>query len=156
MLAMYKHNVCGFAPSLDYILEGGSLTWDANAPDIRADDLVRSQSEDEKTAIDEACEFLSDYLAKGPATQADVIREARANGISERTVKRAKKALNLPKSERMGGVGSHGYWEWRLPDNGPEPPKDAKVSVGPLSENIKRNANQVKPVAPLAKEEGEL
>ena len=148
VLAMFKSNLSARARSLDYTLGdagGFALTWHPNAPDIAPEELLRSPNEEEKTAIDEAAEFLSDYLAKGPAKQADVMRGARANGISEMTLRRAKKRLNV--QTRKVGFGSNSYTEWSLPG---ETPKVVNVSGDHLYENIRKNVNQEKPVAPFA------
>ncbi len=57
---------------------------------------------------------LRDLLADGsPVPAADVTRHARDNGISPRTLHRAKARLGV-KSERSG-YGSSGRWSWHLP-----------------------------------------
>ena len=152
VLAMFKHNLSAQARSLHYTLGDGAggfaLTWDANAPDIPYQELLRSPNEDEKSEVDEAEEFLSDYLNRGPAKHTDVVRAARANGVTERTLRRAKKRLNV--ETRKVGFGPSSYTEWRLWG---ETPKVANVLIGQLCENTVDNVNQAKPVANFGKKE---
>ncbi len=148
VLAMMKSNLSARARSLDYILDGGGLTWDANAPNIALDELMNTPSPDEKSVMDEAEEFLSDYLSRGPAKHTDVVREARSHGVTERTLRRAKKRLNVETSKV--GFGRNSYTEWRLWG---ETPKVANVLVGQLCENTGENVNQAKPVASFGKKE---
>jgi len=148
VLAMFKSNLSARARSLDFILADGALTLDAHAPDIAPEELLHTPSEDEKSALEEACEFLSDYLAKGPAKKADVMRGARANGFSEMTLRRAKKRLNV--QTRKVGFGLNSYTEWSLLS---ETPKWLNVSGEQLCENTGGNVNQAKPVANFGKKE---
>ena len=45
----------------------------------------------------------------------EVKSEAEAAGVSWATVRRAKSSLGVA-SQRIGGPGAEGYWEWSLPD----------------------------------------
>jgi len=64
----------------------------------------------------EAKDFLSSALAQGARPAKDVEAEARQEGISERTLKRAKKELRV-QSRKCGMTGA---WEWSLPEGGQE------------------------------------
>jgi putative DNA primase/helicase len=160
VLAQFKKNLSDLPRSLDYILDGGGLTWDENAPDIPCEELVNTPSPEEKSVVDEAEEFLSEYLNRGPAKHTDVVRAARANAVSERTLRRAKQRLNV--QTRKVGFGPSSYTEWSLlsedsltidvrPENiTPKvtiTPKVAKESVGQLCEHNGKNVSQAKPVA---------
>jgi hypothetical protein len=57
---------------------------------------------------DQAREFLEEALAQGPVAAAEVIERAEAEGISEKTLKRAKGNLGV-QSQRSGAS-----WEWSL------------------------------------------
>ncbi len=57
---------------------------------------------------DQAREFLEEALAQGPVAAAEVIERAEAEGISERTLRRAKEQTQV-KSRRNGPE-----WEWQL------------------------------------------
>ena len=157
VVAQFKKNLSGFPRSLDYILDGGGLTWDASAPNISYRDLITKPSPEEKSVVDEAEEFLSDYLSRGPAKHTDVVRAGKANGVSERTLRRAKKSLKV--ATQKVGFGPDSYTEWSLgsptidirPEN--STPKVAKESVGQLCENNGKNVSQAKPVASFGEKE---
>ena len=130
VLAQFKKNLSGLPRSLDYILDGGGLTWDASAPDIPYRDLITKPSPEEKSVVDEAEEFLSDYLNRGPAKHTDVVRAARAHGVTQMTLRRAKQRLNV--QTRKVGFGLNSYTEWSLSS---ETPKWLNVSGEQLCEN---------------------
>jgi hypothetical protein len=60
-------------------------------------------------ARDEAKKFLAGLLAGGPVSSADVEEAATANGISRRTLFRAKADLGI--AAKKSGDG----WTWQLP-----------------------------------------
>jgi hypothetical protein len=119
VLAMVKSNLCREAPSLSYHIEEAEnavsrIVWDGQSS-YTADELVSSPRDpEERTAIDEAKDFLRDLLAEGGQLARDVHREAREAGISERTLSRAKSALGV-KSQREG-FGKDGKFYWVLLD----------------------------------------
>jgi len=130
VLAMFKSNLSARARSLDYMVADGAVTWDANAPDIAPEELMNTPSSEEKSVVDEAEEFLSEYLNRGPAKTTDVKRAARANGVTQMTLRRAKKRLNV--QTRKVGFGLNSYTEWSLSS---ETPKWLNVSGEQLCEN---------------------
>src|SRR6266699_5505314 len=66
-----------------------------------------------RTARREAEEFLGSKLALGPVPVDELLEEAEANGISERTLKRAKQALKVKAWKEKNRT--HGRWHWELP-----------------------------------------
>ena len=62
--------------------------------------------------LDEAKRFLRAALARGERPQKEIEAEALAQGISERTLKRASQDGEIGK--RKGGFGSSGGWVWWL------------------------------------------
>jgi hypothetical protein len=56
-------------------------------------------------------EFLLDRLEAGPVPCDDILDEAKQNGISEKTLRRAKKDLRVV--SRKGKM--NGEWTWELP-----------------------------------------
>ena len=60
----------------------------------------------------EAREFLQEALREGPVLQQEVIADAKANGISQRTLRRAKDDLKV-QSYKARTV--NGGWMWELP-----------------------------------------
>ena len=69
-------------------------------------------SPEERTALDEAKEFLRDLLSNGSVEAKGVQREAKAAGIADATLRRAKKALCI----RVDKQGFEGGWAWVLPE----------------------------------------
>lgn len=74
--------------------------------------LSAAAGHEDRGKEDEAKEFLADLLSKDPLPFEKVLEEARKVGISQRTLERAKSALNV-KSEKTG-FGDTGEWVWNL------------------------------------------
>ena len=70
-------------------------------------------------ARDEAKQFLANLLADGPVLATEVKDAASGNGISERTLKRAKQELGV-QAEKDGATGK---WSWHLPGKSKAPTK---------------------------------
>lgn len=66
----------------------------------------------------EATAFLRRTLAHGAMSATKIRRLAKAEGITKRTLDRAKAILHI-KSERKGGISDEGKWFWSLPKSGP-------------------------------------
>ena len=81
-----------------------------------ADSKKREAGEDDRGALDEAIEFLHESLAGGPVAAQRVLRDARAAGISERTLRRAKAIVGAETKKLTG------RWEWRLREGGEPSP----------------------------------
>jgi putative DNA primase/helicase len=69
---------------------------------------------DRKGALQEAKDFLRDALKNGARSATEVEAEAEGEGISERTLRRARKALGV----RTQKVGMPGAWVWQLDEGG--------------------------------------
>ena len=76
----------------------------------------RKPDDAEKGAQDEAAEFLLHYLSDGPALKRDVLAAARAEEISERTLKRAREALDIESSPQPQDNVPRNRWpyQWAL------------------------------------------
>jgi hypothetical protein len=83
--------------------------------DISADDVVSDA--DTRSALDEAVEWLRDVLADGPMDAKEVHRRARENGISERTLRRAKRPAGVVSESSRAETGISG-WCWAMKDLG--------------------------------------
>jgi hypothetical protein len=69
-----------------------------------------------QTRLEQAIEFLEMELYAGlPIAAEHVVWGARLDGISARTLRRAKKRLGVVSRKE----GWHGEWVWRLPDGHP-------------------------------------
>ncbi|MEQ8847238.1 AAA family ATPase [Botrimarina sp.] len=105
-------NPNGMAFSLEG--EPPSLVWESEPVFVSADEL----DEADDTPRDEAERWLRGKLSDGPAKAAGILKAAKADGISERTLRRAKKSLFIA-SDRVGGE-----WLWSLPDPVDTPASD--------------------------------
>lgn len=79
--------------------------------DLTAQDLFATSSNGNgQTRLEEAKELIASQLADGPRRAADVQAAAAAFGVSESTLKRAKKDLDVRSFKQKDG------WYWTLPD----------------------------------------
>ena len=142
-----KSNYGREAPSLLFEIEQILLPAADGAPQIETSRVVEigetdhtaesvlgpALGDEERAGVDEAEQFLRDVLADGPVDAAQVKRDAKAAGISDRTLDRAKGALGIRMPDcvkRVGGVGERGHWTWELPKSAvPTTP------LGALSQN---------------------
>jgi hypothetical protein len=82
--------------------------------DLASSDLI--DPDDDRSALEEAKDFLLGELAFGAVPVADLRRGAEANGLSWPTLERAKKLLGV-QARRIsvaGGTRGSGRWEWFL------------------------------------------
>lgn len=125
VLAHVKCNVAALAPSLLYKVAPILLPAEGSQPKVETSrleflgesehngrSLLALASEDERSAGEEAVEFLQAELADGQRYPAgDILKAARQLGIADRTLQRARKKLDV-RTEKAGfGRG----WEWWLP-----------------------------------------
>ncbi len=79
--------------------------------DLGARDLVKVPlDEEEKTALDDAVEFLRGELEDGPMAAKAIKKSARENGVAEKTLYRAKATLRVKSHKEVYG------WTWMLPE----------------------------------------
>jgi putative DNA primase/helicase len=123
-----KMNVAREPPGLAFrLVEAGDvarLEWEADQVDIDVETaLAGPEPPAERTEREEAADFLREVLADGPVAATDVKRQAKAAGIAERTLFRAKAGLGV-KAEKSGFRDG---WLWSLP------PKAAKAATSAYS-----------------------
>ena len=84
--------------------------------------------------MSEANRFLSKELADGRVAAELVKKDARSAGVSERTLKRAKRALGVVSEKEADGT-----WSWVPPhedaEGGQEPAPGTLGTVGPLGKD---------------------
>jgi hypothetical protein len=116
VMAREKGNLAPAWNSLAYELASSEehgcarVRWLGESAQTAATLLAVPASSEEVTAIDEAAAFLRDALADGPVAQKQIGDEGRKIGISEKTLRRAKKDINV-RSRKLGLGG----WAWELP-----------------------------------------
>ena len=62
--------------------------------------------------------FLRHLLRDGPVSSKQVMADAKANGIAQRTLWRAKRELGILAERTKGATGA---WYWMLPPTEPGP-----------------------------------
>jgi putative DNA primase/helicase len=97
-----------FAFTAQHVVWGAQLDGDARTL------LSEVEESPEPRKRDQAKDWLLDRLAAGPVLQVDLEAAAKAEGISFRTLRRAK-SDNQIVAERDGTTG---VWHWRLPRQG--------------------------------------
>jgi RecA-family ATPase len=98
----------------------GVFRWTGES-DLTVEEMtaqVTNENNEERSAKADAMAFLRETLSDGPKDHSFILEEARGCGISERTLNRAKKALNVKPKKKSFGQG----WIWYITeDSGLEP-----------------------------------
>ena len=122
VLAVTKVNIAKRAPSLAFRLTlpadesaAPAVEW-LEESELTADQLVTPPTEDERSAVTAAGEWLEAFLAGGGQPQRTVEREAKRDGISRASLRRARQQLEATSTRE--GFGAGGQWVWRLPNCG--------------------------------------
>ena len=116
-LVQIKSNLAPTGVAIGYELKEGDFFWTGES-DLTWQRMVSAEDTDEgKSAVDDAMGFLKEKLAEGPVDAPVVLRDARNAGLSERTVRRAKAKLGVV-AKRQGDPGKRGggKWKWELVD----------------------------------------
>jgi hypothetical protein len=110
--------------------------------------LLSVGNEEERSAIEEAVEFLRDFLADGTRQRTgDIYKQANSLRISDSTLKRAARKLGVRKTK----ADFHGGWEWWLDE---EAKPDAAEGANPHSSTKEPKEPTLEPLAPSLPTEG--
>ncbi len=121
LLLPVKNNLAPNTGGLAFTLrqaENGmpTLAWDARPVNVSADEVLALQGHDEeRSAREEAAEWLRELLAGGPVKSTDAQKQAREAGIKESTLNRAKRVTGVV--TKRDGFGPGSTWYWMLPDH---------------------------------------
>jgi RecA-family ATPase len=122
VLASTKNNLAPPPQSFMFGLEeakSGSVrvNWLGQSEVSAKDILATPQDHEHADARGEAVEFLNQVLADGPLPAKQVIVEADDAGIAEKTLRRAKKILDVIvyRENITGEKRGSGRWMWKLP-----------------------------------------
>lgn len=114
-----KNNLAEMGSALGYTLSGGTFSW-TGPSNLTADRLLSASHRDEEhSALDEAQQFLLEFLSGGPQPAKDVERDAKKAGVSARTLWRAKGSLGVTSQRHKAvraGTDEH-QWIWGLPES---------------------------------------
>ncbi|MCI0335135.1 MAG: AAA family ATPase [Planctomycetes bacterium] len=92
------------------------VRWDTTPVRMSADELLAASAQTAVSgpALAEAAEWLASTLRDGPRPALDLKQLAKADGIHERTLLRAKQRLGVTAARQ--GYGPNGLWAWQLPN----------------------------------------
>jgi len=151
-----KSNLAPAGPSLGFELRDGQFFW-TGPSDLNPSDLNRQEgTQSEKSALQEAIEFLTSHFSDGPQPAEEILKQAKKVGISESTLERARFKIGV-RSHRVNSEGQSrgkGSWMWNLateePNDSIPPPDEAleQTPETPHSEGLPPNIQdpQMKPL----------
>lgn len=124
---------------------GAALAGTAKEMLARAEAIVDPE---ERTALNEACDFLRALLADGPVSSRRVRAECDGAGHAWATVRRAQRELGVIVSKEGGRFGNTKQrWTWRLPDTRCSPAYEQEnVSTFCTDEHLQEDAHYNKPM----------
>jgi hypothetical protein len=105
----------GIDPNNNKPITAPYIVWDAEHIDVSAVEAMQAANEFKSpTAREAAKQFLYTLLSNGPVARSEIDDAAKANGISTKTLFRAKNDLNvIAEKDRTKPDGG---WYWRLPE----------------------------------------
>lgn len=123
-LAHIKTNLGAYGSTLGYSIDGeGRFAWTGKSEITAGQMLEAPSSAADRSALDEARDWLLEFVGDGAKGQKEIEDGAKARGLSWATVRRAKSALNI----RALKTSVKGAWYWALPD-----PQDAQADHQPV------------------------
>ena len=106
----------------------GVIQWEGDSS-YEASDLISPDKPRKSPALTKAVEWLDKELQNGlPHLVSDIKANAKAAGISDKTLQRAKGKLNI-KSVQPSGPGNP--WYWKLPRNQEQKQDDSNEATIP-------------------------
>jgi len=111
------HNLAPDSPAIGFEINEGRFAWRGESSVSAGEILAADLQPEERSAREEAAQFLLEALTDGSRPQPEVIKDARALGISEKTLRRAKGDLGVVSTPRYepGRRGAAGH-DWQLPE----------------------------------------
>ena len=119
ILAVAKGNLAPKPAALAYRIIGadngaGRVEWLGATAHTAAQLLATAASDDDRSAVEQACDVLRELLGEGPLDAKQAQRQVEeASGVSHNTVRAAR--IRLGVIVRREGFGRGGRWLWALP-----------------------------------------
>jgi hypothetical protein len=118
VLASTKCNLAKLPSSLTFELSNGEqkglrIGWIGPCAHTAESLLAAPKSDEERSALQEAVDFINDLMANGPVTAKHADKEARKAGVADKTLRRAKTLLKV--ESHPSGFGNQKEWSWYLP-----------------------------------------
>ncbi len=106
-----KHNLCAESAPVEFEIGAAGFRWVGEAPELNAGRLLAGAvTPDERSEREEAEDFLRNVLADGPRRSRDLEADAREQGISAMTLKRARKQLGVRAEQLASGPNNRNEW----------------------------------------------
>lgn len=117
VIASSKSNLGPPPPALAYRLENcengmARVAWDGISQHTAQTLVAQPQSDEERSALDEAIDWLRAHLAAGPMFSKETQAAAREAGIADRTLRRAREVLGVKIDKART---QDGKYIWQLP-----------------------------------------
>ncbi len=109
-----KNNLAPHGKAVGFTLEDGKFFWTGESDMTAQCILSHVADESERSALNEAIEFLRQSLGNGEHEVSEVKAEAKQAGIAEQTLRRARERLRI-KARREGAPGMKQRFFWLLP-----------------------------------------
>ena len=94
------------------LIETSRIAWEPDPVTVTADEAMQPQGDpEERSALDDARQFLLDLMADGPVKAGRVKADSDGAGFNWRTIQRAADRLNIDRHKD----GMRGPWMWKLP-----------------------------------------
>jgi putative DNA primase/helicase len=113
ILVPVKNNLATPSPALAFTLKQGTLEWYAEPVKGVDADALLSPAGDDRGERQDAKAFLEELMVEGDVRATEALKAAKAHGVSERTLARARRDLGVG-ARRVGGAGKAGAWFWTL------------------------------------------
>jgi hypothetical protein len=160
-LVQIKSNLSALGPGLGYTIDSaGAFHWTGASQLAPEEILSPPRDAEQKSALEEAEDFLRGALADGPENVWKIQRDAKEMMIAPITLQRAKRRLGLVSKKRIGS------WQWSMPEksskpqapsgkqeNSTEPQAASKSFQFPVSGFQKEPEASLQPPASSGKEE---
>ena len=103
------------------LIETSRIAWEPDPVTTTADEAMQPQGDpEERSALDDARQFLESLLADGPVKAGQIKADADGAGFNWRTIQRAADRLNIERHKN----GMKGGWTWKLPPKMTSTPED--------------------------------
>lgn len=116
LLTPAKCNLATNASGLAFRIIDGQVWFDEGSVSMSADEALKESNDDDRTALEEATDWLKQALSDGEMKASNIYQLAAENEIAKRTLQRAVKVLAIQK--RKHGSFEKLYWMWSLPEDG--------------------------------------
>ncbi len=156
-LAHVKSNLSALAATQTWLVKPMLLPASGTHPEVETSrvvhtgesahtgrDLLTRRDDGDRSAIEEAREFLREELATGPVPTNTILGAAKTLGISEITLRRAAKDVGAEARK----TGMSGGWEWLIPLRREDDHPPGSSSENGFDDHLRRNGSTTRVSTP--------